>query len=79
MLNFVRLIFIAAIDYENIFTTKISRFTVGHKLTLTTRLNNYEMSMCRLIAVLPVVSTTPAQPATTGELISCTLVIIISR
>ena len=26
---FVRLIFIAAIDYENIFTTKISRFTVS--------------------------------------------------
>ena len=28
MLTFVRLIFVAAIDYENIFTTKISRFTV---------------------------------------------------
>ena len=28
MLIFVRLIFVAAIDYENIFTTKISRFTV---------------------------------------------------
>ena len=27
--NFVRLIFVAAIDYENIFTTKISRFTVN--------------------------------------------------
>ena len=26
--NFVRLIFIAAVDYENIFTMKISRFTV---------------------------------------------------
>ena len=25
---FVRIIFLAAIDYENIFTTKISRFTV---------------------------------------------------
>ena len=34
--------------------------------------------MC-LTAVLPVVSTTPAQPSTTGELISSTLVIIISR
>ena len=31
MLIFVRLIFIAAIDYENIFTTKISRFTVPSK------------------------------------------------
>ena len=29
MLIFVRLIFVAAIDYENIFTTKISRFTVS--------------------------------------------------
>ena len=28
MLIFVRLIFVAAINYENIFTTKISRFTV---------------------------------------------------
>ena len=28
MLIFVRLIFVAAIDYENIFTTKIFRFTV---------------------------------------------------
>ena len=28
MLIFIRLIFVAAIDYENIFTTKISRFTV---------------------------------------------------
>ena len=28
MLIFVRLIFVAAIDYENIFTTKISRLTV---------------------------------------------------
>ena len=28
MLIFVRLIFVATINYENIFTTKISRFTV---------------------------------------------------
>ena len=28
MLIFVRLIFVAVVDYENIFTTKISRFTV---------------------------------------------------
>ncbi len=26
--SFVRLIFVAAINYENVFTTKISRFTV---------------------------------------------------
>ena len=26
--NFIRFIFVAAIDYENIFTTKISRFMV---------------------------------------------------
>ena len=26
--NFVRLIFVAAIEYKNIFTTKISRFTI---------------------------------------------------
>ena len=32
MLIFVRLIFVAAIDYENIFTTKISRFTVATEL-----------------------------------------------
>ena len=31
MLIFVRLIFIAAIDYENIFITKISRFTVKYE------------------------------------------------
>ena len=30
MLIFVRLIFVAAIDYKNIFTMKISRFTVIH-------------------------------------------------
>ena len=29
--NFVILIFVVSMDYENIFTTKISRFTVAHK------------------------------------------------
>ena len=41
MLIFVRLIFVAAIDYKNIFTTKISRFTVHYVMRIHKMLISY--------------------------------------